>query len=90
MFPTQLCEGLFNLVMFALCLGLSRRPQRPFTLLSVYIAAYAVFRFFIEFVRADGAGAAFLSAGQMICVVLLAGGALLFAKRPQPGQKQEG
>lgn len=77
--PIQLFEALF---LFALCAFLIwRLLKRKKSNLAVYLIAYAIWRFVVEFWRADDRGASlvsFLSPSQMIAVILfLIGGALL-------------
>ncbi len=78
--PLQLFEALFLL---ALCGFLSRRLYRGRRgNLFVYFMIYAVWRFFIEYFRADDRGAtviSFLSPSQLTAVVLFVLGAVLFA-----------
>jgi phosphatidylglycerol:prolipoprotein diacylglycerol transferase len=53
MHPSFLYEIAFQLTAFALLLWWRDRLNRPGELFVLYIAAYAVFRFFVEFVRAN-------------------------------------
>lgn len=56
--PTQLYEALF---LFALCavltyLAYSKKYKRPTDNLAIYLVAYGVWRFFLEYLRADDRG----------------------------------
>jgi phosphatidylglycerol:prolipoprotein diacylglycerol transferase len=53
MHPSFLYEIAFQLAAFALLLWLRHRVNHPGELFVIYIAGYAVFRFFVEFVRAN-------------------------------------
>lgn len=53
MHPSFLYEIAFQLVAFALLLWLRHRITRPGELFVIYVAAYGVFRFLVEFVRAN-------------------------------------
>ena len=56
MHPTQIYEAIFD-VLFALALiGISRRRHSNRLVGYVYISGYSLFRFFIEFLRADREG----------------------------------
>ncbi len=74
--PTQLYEAIFSLV---ICLWLWRRHHRGVRFLGenffLFIGSYAVFRFSVEFIRADERGAwlgGLLSTSQLISVPLFA------------------
>jgi prolipoprotein diacylglyceryl transferase len=53
MHPSFLYEIAFQLAAFAVLLWLRSRISRPGELFVIYIASYAVFRFFVEFVRVN-------------------------------------
>ncbi|MET0702810.1 MAG: prolipoprotein diacylglyceryl transferase family protein [Mycobacterium sp.] len=53
MHPSFLYEIIFQLTAFVVLLWLRPRIGRPGELFVLYVAAYAVFRFFVEFVRAN-------------------------------------
>ena len=77
--PVQLYEALF---LFALCAFLYVRAvkKKPFGL-PLYLALYGVWRFFIEYARADDRGqtvVSFLSPSQLIAVVLLIASVVVF------------
>lgn len=75
--PTQLYESFFVLLVF-LALKITKAKQ-PFF---IYLASYSVFRFFVEFIRADNRGTAFnqhyFSPSQLISLITLLAVALLF------------
>lgn len=78
--PVQLFEALF---LFALCGVLTwRLVKGRKNNLAVYLMAYAVWRFFVEYLRADDRGATivpFLSPSQFVAVALFVFGAGLMA-----------
>lgn len=53
MHPSFLYEIVFQLAAFAVLWWLRRRVSQPGELFVLYVAGYAVFRFFVEFVRAN-------------------------------------
>ena len=53
MHPSFVYEIAFQLAAFAVLLWLRNRIDRPGELFVIYVAAYALFRFFVEFVRAN-------------------------------------
>ncbi len=76
--PVQLYEALFLFALAALFLFLFKKGKTY--LLSVYMMAYAVWRFIAELLRGDYRGATvvdFFTPSQFISVILLAGGLLL-------------
>jgi phosphatidylglycerol:prolipoprotein diacylglycerol transferase len=85
--PVQLFEALFLLSLFGLMLYLYLRFTKPnkggrnFPILPVYMIVYGIWRFFIEYARADERGQSiipFLSPSQLTAVLLIAGGMLYF------------
>lgn len=88
--PVQLFEAIF---LFALCGFLTwntRKGRR--NNLSLYLMIYAVWRFFIEYLRADDRGATvirFLSPSQLTALLLLAVGAVLFFAERRDAKRQE-
>ena len=85
--PVQLFEAVFLLALSAALLWLffSAKKEngkiRRFPLLPVYAVVYGIWRFFIEYARADDRGAtvvSFLSPSQLIAIVLIAAGIAYF------------
>ena len=72
--PTQLFESLFLFALFAVLMTLIIKFKVKNTA-SVYLIAYGVWRFFIEFVRADAergsSGISFLYPSQLTAIVLV-------------------
>ena len=54
-YPTQLFESLFLFATFGVCAFLTVKKRYKFTM-NIYLIAYGVFRFFIEFIRGDERG----------------------------------
>ncbi|PIQ86563.1 MAG: prolipoprotein diacylglyceryl transferase [Candidatus Omnitrophica bacterium CG11_big_fil_rev_8_21_14_0_20_45_26] len=81
--PSQLYEAFFEGIILFLFLWQQRHKQ-PFQgyLLSVYLMAYGLIRFMIEFTREPdahlGLVAGPFSMGQVLCMVMMAAGAALF------------
>lgn len=53
LFPIQLMEALFNLIISILLLYLSKKIKRPGQLLGSYLISYSILRFVLEFFRGD-------------------------------------
>jgi prolipoprotein diacylglyceryltransferase len=68
--PSFAYEIAFQLVAFAALLWLRGRLHRPGALLTVYLAAYAVFRFGVEFVRDNEVVLVGLTRGQLFLLAL--------------------
>lgn len=88
-FPTPVIEILFNLCLFMVLALLSKRKPKPGRLLGIYIIAYSVMRFTLEFFRGDSARGTDLgfSTSQWISLILFPVGIYLvsghFLKRLQ-------
>lgn len=76
-YPTQLFEAVFELVLFAVMLVFYKRLKGHF--LETYCFSYGVFRFLLEFMRGDNRGATgfFLSPSQVMSILLIVAGVLL-------------
>ena len=80
MHPTQLYEAAFLFVLFAVSVYLILKKDFKHTL-SLYLIAYGVFRFLIEYVRGDDRGelVGFVSPSQFWSIFMAAAGvAILF------------
>ena len=85
--PSFVYEILFQFAMLAVLLRLCRRPELQGELFKVYLLAYAVFRFLVEFVRGNQVVWAGLTRSQLFLIpsaLLLAGYFLRRAGRPLP------
>lgn len=93
--PTQLIESGANLILFIALVLFTLRRRRGFTTLFVYMIAYGVERFLIEFLRGDEIRGVFgwFSTSQWISLGLIVLGAAglivthMRAKRPAAGEK---
>ena len=76
-FPTQLFEAAFELILFAIMLIFYKRLREHF--LETYCFGYGIFRFLAEFLRGDNRGATgfVLSPSQVMSIVLILAGVLL-------------
>lgn len=75
--PVQLYEALFLAALFAVLIVLLKKGKNT---ISVYLIAYAVWRFFAEYMRADERGDTFISAlspSQLICIPMLLIGVII-------------
>lgn len=73
-YPTQLYEAIFLGLLFAALMLLMFKFKRPNILMLVYLYSYAIFRFFIEFIRGDNRGAflfGVLSPSQVQSIIML-------------------
>jgi phosphatidylglycerol:prolipoprotein diacylglycerol transferase len=84
--PSQLYEAFFEgIFLFIILWGV--RKKSPFNgfLLSLYLIGYGIVRFFIEFVREPDQHLGFMlssfTLGQMLCLVMVVGGTVLFFVR---------
>ena len=84
-YPTQLCEAGFEFVVFSALFWwyCYKRREKGFELLYVYVAVYSIFRFFIEFYRADKVRGALgaISFSQIISVITLIFAVFMFIKK---------
>jgi phosphatidylglycerol---prolipoprotein diacylglyceryl transferase len=69
--PSFLYEIAFHVIAFVLLWRFRDRLERPAGLFTLYLAAYAVFRFLVEFVRANEVAWAGLTRPQMFLLVML-------------------
>lgn len=76
--PTQLWEAGFELLLFLLMMALYRKVKKYN--LEGWLVTYGIFRFVLEYFRGDDRGATgfFLSPSQLMSVVLVVAGILLF------------
>jgi len=79
--PAPLYEMLFNIAIGFVLLALCRRQILFGRLFSVYLIAYGVFRFLIEFIRETAKPYGGLSAYQLMCLAMIAVGALALVLR---------
>lgn len=71
--PTQLYEALFDFALCAVLVYLASKERFRLHLLRIYLVAYAIFRFILEFYRGDTARGVFiLSTSQWISLAVLA------------------
>ena len=82
-------DGLFNLALFFLLWRLGRRVTRDNALLYLYLAAYAFFRFWLEFMAYYPPIAFGLTGVQYLCLAILVGlGIGLWRERVRSEQAQ--
>jgi phosphatidylglycerol:prolipoprotein diacylglycerol transferase len=79
--PTMVYEGLFNLAILAILWRLRGRLACDNELLYFYFAAYALFRFWLEFIRVYPQVALGLTGAQFLCLASLAGLGIYWWKR---------
>ena len=75
--PVQLYEALFLAALFAVLVMLFQKGKNT---MSIYLIAYAVWRFFAEYMRADERGDTLISAlspSQLICIPMLLIGVII-------------
>lgn len=71
-YPTQIMDGLYNLLIFALLVWVGRRRREPGFVFWLYGAVYSTFRFGIEFLRDNAVTVGGLSGAQLISLALFA------------------
>jgi phosphatidylglycerol:prolipoprotein diacylglycerol transferase len=81
--PSQLYEAFFEGVfLFLILWGLRKKSPFDGFLFSLYIMGYGIVRFFIEYVREPDSHIGFISGsftiGQVLCLLMISGGAVLF------------
>jgi phosphatidylglycerol---prolipoprotein diacylglyceryl transferase len=79
--PTQLYEFSYNLLILALLLFAEKKVKSDGVLFWMYVSLYGLFRFIVEFFRADPVAFAGMSASQIFSVVLLILGASVILLR---------
>ncbi len=92
-YPVQLYEAGFNLVVYVLLLLVYRKQQRAGFVAAGYLVLYALGRFVLEFFRGDHAdrfGVGGFSVGQIVSVPLLGTGIALIVLLWRKQQKAEG
>lgn len=71
-YPVQMFEAGFNLLLFVSLVLLARRRRNGFVQLGFYLSMYGIFRFLIEWLRADAVrGVWVLSTSQWISLLLV-------------------
>lgn len=85
--PTPLYDAAFNLIWFGVLIALrDHRAMQNGNLLKFGLAGYAVFRFWVEFVRNNPVIAFGLTGPQLFCLGLLGLMGLYYGRRWQAGQ----
>ncbi|WKY43990.1 prolipoprotein diacylglyceryl transferase [Eubacteriaceae bacterium ES2] len=84
LFPTQLTESLFLFILSGLLLWHLKKSRKPGHTTGLYLISYGIFRFLIEFLRADPRGS-FLcfSTSQWLGLLVVLAGILFFKNIPQ-------
>lgn len=75
--PSQLYEAGKNLLIFAVLWSIKDRDEKPGYFFAVFLIMYGVLRFLVEFVRQPTDMVGFLTIGQFLCLLMIAGGAWL-------------
>ncbi|MCR5185470.1 MAG: prolipoprotein diacylglyceryl transferase [Bacilli bacterium] len=75
--PTQLFEAIFELLLFVVMVIMYQKWKKNY--LTIYLIAYGVFRFNLEFFRGDDRGMTgiFLSPSQLMSIIIIITGILL-------------
>lgn len=86
--PSQLYELFFEgILLFAILWWIKGFPLRKGTLFCLFVFLYSIFRFFLEFFREPDAQLgfilSFLTMGQILCILMVLAGFLLWYIRPQ-------
>ena len=78
--PTQIYESLLNLALYGILAWIFRNRKFNGQVIAFYLMGYAILRFGVEFLRADGRGHLWfgtLTSGQGISLILLASGIVM-------------
>ena len=78
--PTQIYESLLNLALYGILAWIFRNRKFNGQVIACYLIGYAILRFGVEFLRADGRGHLWfgtLTSGQGISLILLASGIVM-------------
>ena len=92
LFPSQPLEAICNLILFFVLLFYGRKTRPTGRITGIYLCAYAVIRFVLEFWRGDGERGLFLgiSTSQLISILLLPIGLMLiFSNRFRRKEHEE-
>lgn len=91
-FPVQLCEAVFNFALALVLYMLLKKKKLQGRLLNVYLYAYPVFRFLIEFLRGDAYRGIWygLSTSQWLSLLLIVCNTvfLLASRRKKPEERK--
>lgn len=87
LFPVQLVESGLNLILFVVLAVLSRRLSRKWMVFPIYVIAYGILRFVLEFFRGDvGRGLFLFSTSQWVALLCIAATTcFLFVQRKKRG-----
>ncbi len=93
--PSQLYEAFFEgIFLFVILWGIRKKNLFSGFLFSLYIAGYGLVRFFIEFVRQPdqqlGYVAGPFTMGQVLCLLMISGAAVIFFIRRKSGTQTAG
>jgi phosphatidylglycerol:prolipoprotein diacylglycerol transferase len=77
--PTQIYEFTYNLISLAVLLWVGKRVKKDGVLFWLYVTLYGMFRFIVEFFRADPVAFAGMSASQIFSIVLFVVGVAMVA-----------
>jgi len=89
--PLFLYESLLNLANMGFLLWLGRRYQdrlKPGDVFLVYLVAYPVIRFFLEFLRLDSSMVSGVNANQTLMAIVACGAAIAFAYRHRQDERK--
>jgi phosphatidylglycerol:prolipoprotein diacylglycerol transferase len=87
--PTQLIEAVFLFGLFFILLFFARHKKFNGQIISFYLIIYGIFRFFIEFFRADPRGNIFfLSVSQAISIILVGFGIFLCLRQAKTTRRK--
>jgi phosphatidylglycerol---prolipoprotein diacylglyceryl transferase len=83
--PTMIYEGVFNLILLPILWRLHNRVRHEEAVLFLYFAAYAFFRFWLEFLRTYPVVALGLTGAQWICLGMLVAVGFWYFRHRQSG-----
>ncbi len=83
LFPIQIVESIFNLIIFIILLVTYKKFLGTYKTLGLYLILYSIIRFILEFFRGDSVRGIYfgVSTSQWISILLFILGILIFTKR---------
>ncbi len=87
-YPTQLYSSATNLLIFAALMWYYPRRQFSGQIFGLYLLAYSLYRFIIEFYRENTIFLGFMSVSQFYSLILLAAGIIIYVWRRSAAKKE--
>jgi phosphatidylglycerol:prolipoprotein diacylglycerol transferase len=79
--PTFLYEAIGSIIIFIVLWWFNQKKKNPLIITCIYLIAYSVLRFFLEFIRIDETPILFLRVPQIISLIIIIIATILIIKR---------